>query len=99
MTKKELKREYDALCVLFGVGSGCWTMLYEKFSPFVFCDANKKDIIAEYLMWENFVERAKEVNFVYYFGIDTFLHEYKKAVYSCLSICCNNQETINKRML
>lgn len=86
MTKKELKREYDALCILFGVRSVLWSMLYEKFSPFTFCDKNKKDIIAEYLMWEDFVERAKEVDFVYYYGIDTFLREYKEAVYNCLNL-------------
>ena len=86
MTKKELKREYDALRVLFGVGSRCWVMLYEKFSPFVFCDKNKKNIIAEYLLWKDFVERAKEVDFVYYYGIDDFLREYKNAVYNCLNL-------------
>lgn len=84
--KENLKKEYDALCRLFGVKSRLWSMLYEKFSPFIFCDKNKKSIITEYLMWEDFVERAKEVNFVYYYGIDDFLREYKNAVYNCLNL-------------
>lgn len=86
MTKKELKRDYDRLCSLFGVKSGLWSMLYERFSPFIFCDSNKKYIIAQYLMWEDFVESAKKVDFIYYHGIDDFLREYKRAVYKRLNL-------------
>lgn len=84
--RKSLKEEYDKLCWLFGVKSRMWPMLYEKFSSCVFCDENKKSIIAEYLMWEDFVERAKKLDFVYYYGIDAFLNAYKSAVYSCLNL-------------
>ena len=61
-------------------------MLHERFNPYVFCDANKKSFIAEYLIWEEFVEYAKKLGFTYYYGIDTFLREYKKAVYSCINL-------------
>lgn len=37
------------------------------------------------LMWEEFVEDAKKLGVVYYYGIDLFLKEYKNAVYSCLT--------------
>ena len=36
-------------------------------------------------MWEEFVEDAKKLGVVYYYGIDLFLKEYKNAVYSCLT--------------
>lgn len=83
---ERLEREYDILCELFNIYCRVWPMLHESFSSYVFCDANKKSFIAEYLMWEDFVERAKKVNFVYYYGIDDFLREYKNAVYKCLNI-------------
>ena len=86
MNYEKMEKEYHDLCTTFGVYSGLWSMIHENFSPFIFCDANKKSFIAEYLIWENFVERAKEVNFVYYYGIDDFLQEYKRAVYSCLNL-------------
>lgn len=41
--------------------------------------------MAEYLVWEDFVEDAKKFNVPYYMGIDNFLKEYKNAVYSCLT--------------
>lgn len=41
-------------------------------------------VVGEYLVWEEFVEEAKRLNVVYYYGIDLFLKEYKNAVYSCL---------------
>lgn len=34
-------------------------MLHERFNRYVFCEANRKSLIAEYLMWEEFVEDAK----------------------------------------
>lgn len=43
------------------------------------------NLIAEYLVWEDFVEDAKKFNVPYYMGIDSFLKEYKNAVYSCLT--------------
>lgn len=86
MNYKELEKEYNALCTAFGVRSVAWSILYQNFSPFIFCDANKKSIIAEYLIWEDFVKRAKEVDFAYYCKIDDFLREYRNAVYNCLNL-------------
>lgn len=42
-------------------------------------------VVGEYLAWEEFVEEAKRLDVVYYYGIDLFLKEYKNAVYSCLN--------------
>lgn len=81
-----LEKEYNYLCWRFGVKSSIWSMLHEKFSPFTFCDANKKTIITEYLLLEDFVERAKTINFPYYYGVDEFLREYKEAVYNSLNL-------------
>lgn len=86
MNYEAIENEYCALCAAFGVYSSLWCVLYRKFSVSTFCDANKKSIIGEYLVWEDFVERAKEVNFEYYCGIDDFLSEYKNAVYNCLNL-------------
>lgn len=83
---KKMEKEYNALCAAFGVKSGLWYSMYHRFSTLVFCDANKKAIIAEYLALEDFVERAKKVDFIYYYGIDDFLREYKNAVYRCLNL-------------
>lgn len=80
-----MEREYQALYQLFGVASSCWDMIHQKYSQYVFCPENRKDLVAEYLLWEDFVERAKEVNFTYYYGIDNFLREYKNAVYNWLN--------------
>lgn len=81
-----MEKEYEMLCSLFGVGSRCWSMVHLNYSYQMFCPKNKKDIIAEYLIWEEFVERAQEKGFVYYFGIDRFLEQYKLPVYKCLNI-------------
>lgn len=70
---------------LYGIQSSGWSMLHERFNRYVFCEANRKSLIAEYLMWEEFVEDAKKLGVVYYYGIDLFLKEYKNAVYSCLT--------------
>lgn len=79
-----MKEEYEHLKALFGINSRTWSMLHENYSSFIFCDANKKDFIAEYLLLEDFVQRARRVNFIYYYGIDVFLKEFRNAVYNCL---------------
>lgn len=81
-----LEQKYNNLCELYGVRSGCWYMIHGHFSRAMFCEANRKALISEYLEWESFVEDAKKSNFIYYYGIDDFLTEYKKAVYSCLNL-------------
>lgn len=86
MTKQQVERQYELLFEFHGVQSRLWSMLHETFSPSVFCEANRKDIIAEYLTWESFVEEAKQHNVPYYMGIDLFLESYKRAVYSRLKI-------------
>lgn len=85
MTKEYVKERYDLLFELYGVKSRGWSMLHEQFSRYVFCPDNRKLLIAEYLVWEDFVEDAKKFNIPYYMGIDSFLKEYKNAVYSCLT--------------
>ena len=83
--KQEIEEEYEQLKKFYGLDSRCWDMLHMNFSWYAFCSANRKSFISEYLAWEGFVERAKKYDVVYYFGIDTFLKEYKNAVYSCLT--------------
>lgn len=85
MTKEDVKERYNLLFELYGVQSSCWSILHERFNRSVFCPDNRKLLIAEYLIWENFVENAKELNVPYYMGIDNFLKEYKNAVYSHLT--------------
>ena len=87
MNKKiqELEREYQLMFELYGVQSRMWSMLYENYSNAVFCPENRKDIIQQYLAWEDFTIRAKEYDVAYYMGIDIFLKEYKNAVYQVLS--------------
>lgn len=46
---------------LYGIQSSGWSMLHERFNRYVFCEANRKSLIAEYLMWEEFVEDAKKL--------------------------------------
>lgn len=82
-----MEKEYQLFCQLFGVGSRCWSIVHLNYSYQMFCPKNKKDIIAEYLIWEEFVERAKKKGFIYYFGIDRFLEQYKLPVYKCLKYC------------
>ena len=84
-TKESVERQYELLKELYGIQSSGWSMLHERFNRYVFCEANRKSLIAEYLMWEEFVEEAKRFDVVYYYGIDLFLKEYKNAVYSCLN--------------
>lgn len=59
-------------------------MCYQHYSPSMFCPKNRKSIITQYLYWEELTEELREHGVIYYYGIDEFLKEYKKAVYSCL---------------
>lgn len=74
-TKESVERQYELLRELYGIQSSGWSMLHERFNRYVFCEANRKSLIAEYLMWEEFVEDAKKLGVVYYYGIDLFLKE------------------------
>ena len=86
MTQKQaIEEEYEQLTKLYGLNFRCWGMLRTHYSPYAFCPSNRKSFISEYLVWEDFVERAKKYNVAYYCGIDDFLKEYKNAVYSCLT--------------
>lgn len=85
MTKEYVEERYNLLFELYGVQSRGWSMLHEQFNRYVFYPDNRKSLIAEYLVWEDFVEDAKKFNVPYYMGIDNFLKEYKNAVYSCLT--------------
>ena len=71
-TKESVERQYELLKELYGIQSSGWSMLHERFNRYVFCEANRKSLIAEYLMWE---EDAKKLGVVYYYGIDLFLKE------------------------
>ena len=50
VTKESVKRQYELLFELYGVQSGGWSMLHERFNRYVFCEANRKPLIAEYIM-------------------------------------------------
>lgn len=82
--KQLLHEEYERLSQQFGIFSRLWDYMYTSFSWHVFCQANRKYIIAMYLMLENFVEDADMADFTYYYGIDEFLKAYKEPVYRCL---------------
>lgn len=84
--KQQLNDEYEALCLAFGVYSRCWDELHCRYSPYVFCKANRASFIGEYLIWKNFTERAKKHDFIYYQGVDIFLEEYKCAVESRINL-------------
>lgn len=56
MTKEHVKERYNLLFELYGVQSRGWSMLHEQFNRYVFCPGNRKSLIAEYLVWEDFVE-------------------------------------------
>lgn len=79
-----MEEEYKYLKTLFKIESRSWSMIHENYSSFIFCDANKKYFIAEYLLLEDFVQRARKVHFIYYYGIDLFLKEFRTLVYNCL---------------
>lgn len=84
--RRRIKEEYGHLKALFGIGSRGWDEIHLNFSRWMFCPGNQRDLIAEYLIWEEFVERAKNYDVPYYMGIDTFLEEYKRAVYRRVKI-------------
>lgn len=86
MNYKELENEYEALCTAFCVYLSGWDTIHRNYSRYSFCPENRKILISEYLIWEDFVKRAKEVGFEYYCGIDDFLREYRNAVYNCLNL-------------
>lgn len=86
MERQLIKEEYEHLKALYGIGSRGWSEIHQNFSRYAFCPGNQRSLIAEYFIWEDFVERAKKYDVPYYMGIDTFLEEYKKAVYSHVKI-------------
>lgn len=81
-----IEEEYENLCSLFGIGRGLWQQMHEKPSMYVFCPANQKSYIAEYLLLEQFVESAKKYGITYYYGIDVFLENFKDVVYNRIKI-------------
>ena len=84
--KQRLEEQYKLLVSLYGINSRLWDDTYMRFSRYVFCDANKKSIIAMYLELDEFTIQAKAYGVVYYYGIDVFLESYHNAVYNCLNI-------------
>lgn len=87
MTRKEQVEEmYEHLCEIFGIGRGLWDVMHSRPSSAKFCPANQKNLIAEYLMLEDFVRQAKKYNVIYYFGIDEFLENYHDVVYDRIRI-------------
>lgn len=84
--KQEIEKEYDMLCSIFGIRGSLWDQMHRSPSSYIFCPANQKSFIAEYLMLEDFVERAKKHGVVYYIGIDTFLEKFHDVVYNRLKI-------------
>jgi hypothetical protein len=47
-TKESVERQYELLKELYGIQSSGWSMLHERFNRYVFCEANRKSLIAEY---------------------------------------------------
>jgi hypothetical protein len=89
MTKEYLEQQYKLLCELYGVKSSGWDMTHVDLGsaqPSMFCPANRRAFIAEYLEWEAFTKEAKKHNVCYYVRIDDFLEQWHKYVYRCL---CN----------
>lgn len=84
MNKLQLQNAYKNALELYGVYSPCWDMAYLHFSQLIFCPENRKSIISQYLFWEEFTKELKMHDIVYYYGIDAFLENYRKAVYGCL---------------
>lgn len=83
--RHELIEEYKHLKAIFGLNRS-WDQIHLNYSHYMFCPANQRALIAEYLIWEEFVAHAKKHNVPYYMGIDKFLKEYKEAVYSRVHI-------------
>ena len=86
MLKEQLKQEYKLLAEYYGIYSSIWDQIHTECNRYSFCKENKKILIAEYLTWEELTERLRKHQIPYYMGIDTFLEEYKEAVYKCLNI-------------
>lgn len=84
--KQRLEEQYELLVTLYGIGGRLWGDMYGRFNSYVFCDANKKGIIAMYLELEEFALQAKAYGVIYYYGIDDFLESYHDVVYNCLNI-------------
>lgn len=84
--KEATELQYKHLCAIYGVNSRGWDEIHLNFSRWMFCPANQRSLIAEYLIWEEFVEDAKNYDVPYYYGIDVFLQEYKRAVYQRVHI-------------
>lgn len=84
--KQRLEEQYVLLFSLYGIDNRMWDDMYRSFSACIFCDANKKSIIAMYLELEEFTIQAKAYGVEYYCGIDDFLKSYHNAVYNCLNI-------------
>jgi hypothetical protein len=72
-TKESVERQYELLKEFYGIQSSGWSMLHERFNRYVFCEANRKSLIAEYLMWEEFVEDAKKLGWSIIMGLTYFL--------------------------
>ena len=51
MTKEYVEERYNLLFELYGVQSRGWSMLHEQFNRYVFCEGNRKALIAEYIVW------------------------------------------------
>ena len=64
MIKKYVEERYNLLFKLYGVQSRGWSMLHEQFNRYVFCPDNCKSLIVEYLIWEDFVEDARNSMFL-----------------------------------
>lgn len=86
MQREQLNQEYKLLAEYYGIYSSIWDQIHTRYNRYSFCKENKKILIAEYLAWEELTERLRKHQIPYYIGIDTFLEEYKEAVYNCINI-------------
>lgn len=86
MQREQLNQEYKLLAEYYGIYSSIWDQIHTRYNRYSFCKENKKSLIAEYLTWEELTERLRKYQIPYYIGIDTFLEEYKEAVYNCINI-------------
>ena len=78
--RKEYIAMYKNLYDAFGVYSNGWTQIHCTYTPYMFCEENRLNIVGEYLVWYDFVIHAKKFDIPYYMGIDEFLSEYHDAV-------------------
>ena len=86
MQREQLKQGYKLLAEYYGIYSSIWDKIHTRYDKYSFCKENRKSLIAEYLTWEELTERLRKYQIPYYIGIDTFLEEYKDAVYNCINI-------------